>query len=158
MRFSPFRRNRRGDQASTPPTEPRSWHESGVGAEVEAFLTGRIVDHLVAHKTPLPVWAVVNRLAHADHDELVRLVGGDGLDRLAHPSRPVQAWAEHERFIAAHLLATSGSTPDRLDRIQREVLVPFELELIERSRVEPFDSDDVLDGAAKLLDSHHPGG
>ena len=60
----------------------------GRPTEIEAFLGGRFVDHLAKHGQPVPAWAVVNRLAHADHAELVRLVDGDLLDARYGAAKP----------------------------------------------------------------------
>jgi hypothetical protein len=124
--------------------------------EVEAFLGGRFVDHLAKHGQPVPAWAVVNRLAHADHAELARLVDGDLLDARYGAAKP-HAWAVPERFIAANILVTRGATPERLREIQRVVLVPLELRLIEDTRHEKMTAEQVLDAVARSLESFPTG-
>jgi hypothetical protein len=155
-----FKRNRRGGvpgRPAEPGAEHQAWRPCGVAEEAEAYLAGRYVDHLVADGQPVPPWAVLNRLAHADHDQLTRLVAGEEAGRPAAPRRQT-AWAEAERFLAAHLLATGGATPEGLARLQRDALVPLELALIQRGRTERLTSEDVLDAGSAALDSHHPGG
>ena len=148
-----FRRKReRSPGAEQAPAADRAWKDSGLADEVEAFLGGRFVDHLAKHGQPVPVWAVINRLAHADHAELVHLVDGDLLDARYGAPKP-HAWAVHERFIAANVLVTRGTTPEGLREIQRGVLVPLELRLIEDTRHEKMTAEQVLDAGARALES-----
>jgi hypothetical protein len=67
----------------------RAWRDSGVADEVEACLAGRLVEHLTATRQPVPAWAVLNRLAHADRSELVRFVEGANVDPASEPRRQV---------------------------------------------------------------------
>jgi hypothetical protein len=152
-----FRRKRERTQgADHAPAEDHAWKDSGLADEVEAFLGGRFVDHLARHGQPVPAWAVVNRLAHADHAELVRLVDGDLLDARYGAAKP-HAWAVPERFIAANILVTRGATPEHLREIQRGVLVPLELRLIEDTRHEKMTAEQVLDAVARSLESFPTG-
>jgi hypothetical protein len=152
-----FRRKREtGQGADHAPAEDRAWKDSGLADEVEAFLEGRFVDHLATHGQPVPAWAVLNRLAHADHAELVRLVDGDLLDPRYGGPKP-HAWAVPERFIAANIVVTRGATPEGLREIQRGVLVPLELQLIEDTRHEKMTADQVLDAGARALESFPTG-
>jgi hypothetical protein len=154
MRFRRKRKRRPG--AEQAPAADRAWKDSGLADEVEAFLGGRFVDHLAKHGQPVPVWAVINRLAHADHAELVHLVDGDLLDARYGAPKP-HAWAVHERFIAANVLVTRGRTPEGLREIQRGVLVPLELRLIEDTRHEKMTAEQVLDAGARALESFPTG-
>ncbi|HKH07134.1 MAG TPA: hypothetical protein VKA65_18345 [Acidimicrobiales bacterium] len=157
MTFRPFRRRRAVgtvEQDTGPLAERRAWVDSGVAAEVEAFLAGVLVDHLAGHRQAVPTWAALNRLAHADHSQLVRLVGGAGLDPLAASACRVHAWAEPERFVAAQMLATDGATPEGLWRLQRDVLVPTELSLIDRTRGEALTAAGVMDIAMEAVRVH----
>jgi hypothetical protein len=146
-----------------PPSEPddglassRAWRDSGLADEVEAFLAGRMVDHLTASRRPVPAWAVLNRLAHADRSDLVHFVEGANVDWTVHPSFGQPYWAAAERFVAGHLLAR-GRTPEDLGRLQRATLVPLELGLIERTKIDRLTADEVLELAAEAVDSFHPG-
>jgi hypothetical protein len=145
-----------------PPSDPddwyassRAWRDSGLADEVEAFLSGRLVNRLTATRQPMPAWAVLNRLAHADHSDLLRLVEG-AADWMAHPSSGQAYWVAAERFVAAHLLARAR-TPDDLGRLQRAALVPLELVLIERTKIEQLTADQVLQLGAEAVDSFYPG-
>ena len=153
MRFRRFRHAEPGEYPTPPPAEPREWADSGLADEVEAYLAGRYVDHLTAQGRPVPVWSVLNRLAHADHPELVRVVEGNPGDRISktHP------WAVAERFIAARLVATRGATPEGLDAVQQMVLVPLELSLVERARHDKLTPDAILEMSVRALDSHPAG-
>jgi hypothetical protein len=86
------------------------WRESDVADEVEAFLMGRLVDHLAARSRPVPAWAVLNRLAHADSEELRSLVEGTGTGWGGGPSLLQVPWDSAERFIAGNFLARA-TTP-----------------------------------------------
>jgi hypothetical protein len=156
MRFRPFRRRQRRSPQSDDGAAPSDWCDSGVADEVEAFVEGRLADRIRAQGNSVPAWVALNRLAHADHKTLVQLVEGKGQKQLT-PIRPVHPWVEQERFIAAHLLATSGATPEALDRIQQQALVPLELSLIERSRTERLSPEKVLDAGREALDSYRTG-
>jgi hypothetical protein len=147
----------------TPAGEPddelassRAWRDSGLADEVEAFLGGRLVDYMTASHQPVAAWAVLNRLAHADRSELVGFVEGANIDWVVHPSSRQPYWVASERFVAGHLLALAR-TPEDLGRLQRAALVPLELELIERTKIEQLTADQVLELAARAVDSFSPG-
>jgi hypothetical protein len=155
MRFRRFRHAKAGAYPTPPPppAEPREWADSGLADEVEAYLAGRYVDHLTAQGHPVPVWSVLNRLAHADHATLVRVVEGNPGDT-THKPHP---WGVPERFIAARLVATRGATPEGLDAVQQAVLVPLELSLIERARYDKLTPDVILEMGVRALDAHPAG-
>jgi hypothetical protein len=166
-----FFRPRRRDEGHSQPLAPAvaraappadavpsgDWAPSGIGEEVEAFLEGRYVDMLGSEGRPIPVWAALNRLAHTDHKGLVGLVAGAGMPSHPRPNARRHAWAEEERFLAATLLARAGGTPEGLGRLQREALVPVELELISRAAIERMTTHDVLDAGSEALESHTSG-
>jgi hypothetical protein len=150
MRFRFQRRRDTATGAEPAAAEPR-WASSGVADEIDAYLRGRLVDYLTGRGREIPAWAVLNRLAHADHDELVRLVGG-----VAGSPTPVTRrlpWAEAERFLAARLLADDGRTAEGLRRIQAETLVPLELSLVDRTTSERVSADGVLGAARTAVES-----
>jgi hypothetical protein len=130
----------------------RAWRDSGLAGEVAAFLEGRLVDHFAGAGQTVPAWAVLNRLAHADRLELVRLVEGVGLDRIAHPSSGQPPWVATERFVAGHLLA-KATTAEDLARVQQAALVPVELRLIERSKIDRLTAEQVLEAGSEALDT-----
>jgi hypothetical protein len=123
-----------------------------VADEVEAFLMGRLVDHLAARGRPVPAWAVLNRLAHADSGELRSLVDGTG-GGWGGGSPLVQVpWASAERSMAGSLLARAP-TPEALATIQGTTLMPLELQLIEGSKVEKLTVDQVFEAGAEALET-----
>jgi hypothetical protein len=134
----------------------RAWRDSGLAEEVEAFLTGRLVDYMIASHQPVEAWAVLNRLAHADRSELVGFVEGANLDWVVHPHSRQPYWMASERVVAGHLLAVAR-TPEDLGGLQRAALVPLELGLIERSKINQLTANEVLELGAKAVDSFYPG-
>jgi hypothetical protein len=159
MRFPHFWHFRRPDPPSGTGAElvsSRAWRDSGLADEVEAFLAGRLVEHLCATRRPVPAWAVLNRLAHADRSELVQFVEGANVDWTVHPSSGQPYWAPAERFVTGHLLARAR-TPEDLGPLQRAALVPLELGLIEQTKVERLTADEILELGAEAVDSFHPG-
>jgi hypothetical protein len=105
--------------------------EAALSGETEAFLEGRIVEHLAAAGRTVPTWAVLNKLAHANPEEIADLAERNGRPGNApEPGEP--AWQAAQRSLASRLLA-SGATPDQITRIQQAVLVPLEL----RRRAKP---------------------
>jgi hypothetical protein len=129
---------------------------SDLGDEVEAFLHGRLVDHLVAAGRPVPAWAVLNRLAHATTEELTELAanGGAAIGE-SPPGEP--AWLRAQRSLAAALV-TGATAPDDIKRFQRAVLVPLELWVIQRSRFEAITSRRVIELASETLADQRPTG
>lgn len=150
MRIPHFWRRQGATAGGGRPVGNRAWRDSGVADEVEAYLTGRIVDHLSVRHTSVPAWAVLNRLAHADRDELEVLVAGEGGGHGAFSVISEPPWASSERCIAANLLARAP-TPEELVRIQRTTLIPVELRLIERSKVGRITAEQVLEAGAEAV-------
>ncbi|HET6951670.1 MAG TPA: hypothetical protein VFI47_14910 [Acidimicrobiales bacterium] len=157
MWFAHFRRRRAPDDPEERCGRPEAWQDSDLGEEVAAFLAGRSVPYYIARGQPVPAWAVLNRLAHADRAELVRLVEGNQPDDGSpHPATPRVVWATAERFMAGHLLARAA-TADELRAIQLLSLVPVELRLLERGKVDRITADQVLEAGAEALDTSLPG-
>ncbi|HET9732821.1 MAG TPA: hypothetical protein VFP54_09125 [Acidimicrobiales bacterium] len=119
---------------------PRRWFrrngrrtipEADLAAECEAFLRGESARLLEDHGRPVPAWAWVNVLAHADTATMLALaVGLEG---------PWRSQRSREAAVVQHLAAAlidecvSGSTT--LAEIQRTRLVPLELRLGKRPDV-----------------------
>jgi hypothetical protein len=150
MRFPRFWQRparKAGDEASL---DARSWQDSGLADEVEAFLAGGLAEHMTYRGRTVPSWAALNRLAHADGQELRAVVEGTQ-DRWA--ARPFgRPWAAAERFLAGRLLARAGSEHE-VSWTQRTVLIPLELRLIERAKTTSFTPEQVLDAGAEALDA-----
>ena len=130
--------------------EGRSWHEAprpGWEAEAdraaspqygehlveecEAFLSGRFAQLGSKHQ-PVEPWAQLNKVAHAQPEELRALAASTGSwYRVGawlggHRSR---RWQRAVSEIASDLLSLSGGSPRALRRLQVHALVPLELEL-----------------------------
>jgi hypothetical protein len=150
MRFPNFSSQSGADGPGEGDDPFRGWRESDLADEVVAYFSGELIRHYATAGRPSPPWAVVNRVAHADRSELGRIVEGDA----AGVSPPT--WATTERFLAARILA-QAPTPEALTRLQNTVLVPVELGLIERSRIDRPGADEILDAALEALDTYHPG-
>lgn len=93
--------------------------------ECESFLAGRYEQHLRSVGRTLPSWARLNQLSHGSAADIRSLASGHN----SYEDAP--EWAAAVRFLATELLARAGvATP--LAVLQREVLVPEELELANR--------------------------
>jgi hypothetical protein len=138
-----------GEDDSRPPEAHPRW-EAALTGETEAFLEGRIVEHLLAAGRVVPTWAVLNKVAHASPTELADLVETGGIPgNTPLPREP--AYRAAQRRLACRLLAC-GAVPDEITRIQQAVLVPLELWLIERSEVETVTLRQAVRSACDALD------
>jgi hypothetical protein len=149
MSFLGFhRRDASGDDDGRPPQTQPCW-EAALSGETEAFLDGRLVEHLMTAGRMVPAWAVLNQLAHASPSELASLAEIDGRPGNARePGEPV--WRAAQRSLASRLLA-SATLPDEITRIQQTVLVPLELRLIERSETETVTLRQAIRAASDAL-------
>lgn len=124
-----------------------------LGDEVEAFLGGWLVEHLRAVGRAVPAWAVLNKPAHATVEELMDLARpGDGV-RADDAGGREPVWRCAQRSLAADLL-DAVTTPDEVLGIQRAVLVPLELWLIERSKTERISARRAIQIASEVLADH----
>jgi hypothetical protein len=99
--------------------------------ESAAFLAGRYAETLAARGAMVPGWAWTNLLAHGSAESL--RTEAQALDRgLLHG----RAWLAARGYLAAEII-------DRVERgvplaaLQRDVLVPFELDLVARAMYRP---------------------
>lgn len=136
-------------RTTTERPEPR-WPLDPVGRdgrrladEAEAFLAGRLVDHLTAAGRPVPAWAVLNELAHASPDELAAFSASPGPKDEPH-------WRQAQRELATGLLECAA-TPADVRPLQEAVLIPLELWFAERSRHEAVSARTVVDTACDVL-------
>jgi hypothetical protein len=95
--------------------------------ELVAIVEGRVVEYLVNRRMVVPAWAWLNLLAHGLEVDLIETAGN--------PRRRHQrsSWAAARRFLAAEVLDAAACEGSLLE-LQRRVLVPLELELMERTR------------------------
>jgi hypothetical protein len=154
MRFHPFSRHRwtttggAADEGAQPSTPARQ-----LADETEAFLHGTLAGLLARQLRTLPPWLLVNGPAHATPGELRRLAQGKAAPVVLVGAPPSYrgAWMMAERSVLLHLLATAGDD-DELGRVQREVLVPLELGLIERSTTESLTLGGIVAEVIDALD------
>jgi hypothetical protein len=104
----------------------RRWHREGqvVVADAAAFLRGGLAERWEDEVGYVPAWVWTNRLAHGTEAELraesegTRPVGGASGER----------WRRARAFLADEVLE-SAARYGSLAALQRDVLVPLELEL-----------------------------
>lgn len=104
----------------------RTSAHTGVTQEIDAYLSGHIVEYLRAQDRPVPAWAWLNLLAHGTEQEILaehRMVG-------AHAE--ATPWRDARSYLAGEVLAVLDADPVGLANVQESVLVPVELALIER--------------------------
>ena len=75
MSFLSFHCHGESAEDDNQPFEDHPRWEAALSGETEAFLEGRIVEHLAAASRTVPTWAVLNKLAHASPEELADLAG-----------------------------------------------------------------------------------
>ncbi len=108
--------------------------ESPAVAEAVRLLDGRVADSDVDGL--VPVWVAVNALAHSDLFHLRALAR----DR-THLAR--DTWGEWFTRLAAEIVEMAP-TEDELVKVQREILVPLELQLLDDRVAMPSTPDHLL--------------
>jgi hypothetical protein len=94
--------------------------DSALPDECAAFLAGRWAEERDDPERPLPMWAWLNLVAHGDLDRIQAVAARtDGASRGSDQLQSVLARA-----------VISAIPAGELTRVQRDVLVPLELELI----------------------------
>jgi hypothetical protein len=156
MSFHFHRREGPGEEEPEPqPLPPHPVWEAALSAETEAFLQGRLVEHLAAAGRPVPAWAIVNKLAHASRHDLAELVDATASTDRQRDVRP-PAWRVTQARLASRLVRTSAE-PNETSKLQRQLLIPLELSLIERSKTEILTPRQAIAAAADALDHGHHG-
>lgn len=89
--------------------------------ECQAFLDGRFAELAAADSGYVPVWAWLNQLAHGTVEEL-----RCAADRLAERT----GWAQATAFLAGELVDIVDSGRMSLADLQRDILVPLELDVL----------------------------
>jgi hypothetical protein len=87
------------------------------------FLRGEAVDLLYESGQGVPVWALLNLLAHTSLGRLTSLAKSD-----AH--HPQNGWDAAVAYLATELVAVGQRKSEEIALIQRIVLVPLELALL----------------------------
>ena len=119
-------------------------------SECEAFLLGTYAEFLEARSQSVPAWAWTNVLAHGRREDVERIAGGV---RAGWSS--TRRWRVARACVAGELLDTVGRGAS-LGDIQREVLVPLELELAGRRGDWACTPERWLDMARSALHGYRP--
>jgi hypothetical protein len=106
---------------------------SSVVSAVQSYLDGCYASYVVSHGQLVPSWAWLNRCAHGDL-ATVRSIPEAEPPSLGRVATCSWTWAEY--ILAKDLLAVVEDDEELLSRIQRQVLIPLEMALIERSKSE----------------------
>lgn len=93
--------------------------------ESEAFLFGRLAEELEAAHEPIPGWAWLNMLAQGSPRQLRAMAGG----ALLRQFEAAEAWERGLCFLAREILALVDEHRCTVEDLQRQVLVPLELEM-----------------------------
>lgn len=89
-------------------------------AECEAVLQGRYAEWLQRVGGDVPPWAWLNLLVHGSEEDLRQIA-----QSVAEPN----VWHQARRYLACELLdATEAPGSVRLEELQRQLLLPIELE------------------------------
>ena len=94
-----------------------------VGEECQLFLSGSYLEHLRECGRPIPAWVRMNILAHGTIDDLATVSASEPAGTWE------EAWAAAAAYLAGEILMAVEGDADRLEVLQREVLVPLELQL-----------------------------
>jgi hypothetical protein len=129
------------------------WHrrdpyETELVIECEAYLGGTFAEVLHERGHPVPVWAWVNLLAHGDDAALRE---ASSLLPMIDDRGPATDWWRARSFLAGEVLALIGHDPRQLAGLQREVLVPLELDLASRRAVGRWTPRDLATAVLEVL-------
>jgi len=127
----------------------RIWNSPGASpivSECESFLAGRYAEHLQSVGRTVPPWAWLNQLSHGSASDIRNLAEGQG-GRLDDPGTAAV------RFLAGELLVRVDDEAASLAVLQREVLVPEELELANRW-MEPLAAGQLVSRVLAKLDRY----
>jgi hypothetical protein len=120
--------------------------------EAEAFLRGTYAEHLESLGRRVPSWARLNLVAHGSEADLSALAGGE------HPWEASTigstGWHRMVSFLAADLLALAQATDQTVSALQREVLVPLELELAREDHYRRLGAAQLVSVALAALHGH----
>jgi uncharacterized cupredoxin-like copper-binding protein len=137
--------------------QPRAERKAGkeLAEECEAFLQGSLAAQLSLNRQPVPSWAWLNQVAHSGHREVARMASDARRHRQLGRRHAAWRWAVAE--LAAELLYLADARPEEIWRLQKEALVPLELDLA--STRQPASPKAVLKGARAALHQacHRPG-
>ena len=140
---------RRGRRENDRPLTP-------VGArfvdETESFLSGTFAQEMRARGDAVPGWARLNVLAHGDLATIEGLRQSSGATAPAYVDED-DAWSSAVRVLATELAALVEGDAGLLMRIQRSVLVPLELRLIQVESRRTLTAPDLVQATRAALRS-----
>jgi hypothetical protein len=114
---------------------------AGLVEECEAFLAGTYAELCESRGERVPVWAWMNLLAHGTEEQLRTNVV---------PHTSGSHWHQARRFLAGELLDASTSGRVSLADLQRDVLVPIELDVLSCRGADQWQPGQLVSG---LLDA-----
>jgi hypothetical protein len=99
-------------------------------AETEAFLSGDLVSYLRSRRRGVPAWTWLNSFAHG---ELPTLRETQRSTHVLVSARHVgeKSWFQAQSILGRDLLSIVQDDPKRLMLVQKSILVPLELQLME---------------------------
>ena len=113
------------------------WGGDGVAADADAFLAGRLLEraHDIGEPWEIPGWYWLNAVAHGTPERLGEIAAEP---RAAPDSPDVRMTYPMVRRLLAHdVLLAGGGSRTQLEQIQRELLVPLELDIAGEGRITP---------------------
>jgi hypothetical protein len=119
-----------------------------LGAECEAYLTGRYVEALEEHSEAVPAWAWTNLLAHGTEEDLLAEAIADRTGTVAS-----RRWRAARAYLAVELIEATDRGAS-LSGLQKDVLVPLELMLASRAEAGRWDHRHWVDVVLKELAQH----
>jgi hypothetical protein len=123
-------------------------------ADAEAFLSGEYANHLRRHRDAVPGWARLNRLAHGDLSNLQQCRRPFAATKsAAFADWPEESWRRAQQLLASELLDLVDNDPDKLSHVQRSVLVPLELRMIQIDRERALTASELVQSTRSAVRS-----
>jgi hypothetical protein len=122
--------------------------------DTEEFFAGTYAEHLRRHHEQVPGWARLNTLAHGELSD-VRFLRRSLAARkaAAFADWHEETWRKAERTLAGEVLEIVRSDADTLARVQRRILVPLELALMNSEAAGGLSVAQLLDSTRSALRS-----
>ena len=108
--------------------------DASIGDECEHFLAGTYEAYLLAHDRPVPLWARVNAVAHADLVSLIAMASRPQPARSRRKQKPT--WEAARAQMAEALLRSAAAQDAAPWEVQQDALVPLESLLARGARQE----------------------
>lgn len=101
-----------------------------LSTDAESFLSGRLAERLAGRTGSVPAWTWTNLLAHGTEADL----RAEAKRATAGPAQGERRWRQARAYLAVEVLKEAGARGS-LTCLQKEVLVPLELDLAARAEV-----------------------